>query len=61
VRARSAAIVRRQVALVLLGKPEIADAWRSDILEHALDAAVVRAIEVVRTRGAPLLPQRRAA
>lgn len=60
VRARSAAIVERQVELALLGSPHVA-AWRTDVLEQALEATVVRAIDVLRTRGAAATPRRQAA
>lgn len=61
VRARSASIVRRQVELVLLSQGDIAASWRVRVLEQALDAAVVRAIEVIRTRSVVTAPRRQAA
>jgi hypothetical protein len=50
VRARSAGIVRRQVELVLLERPELAATTRLRIQTEAHDLAVVRAIDVMRTR-----------
>lgn len=61
VRARGAAIVRRQVDLVLLSRPQLAEASRARITTEALDLAVVRAIEVLRTRSAVQPVLRRAA
>ena len=50
VRARSAGIVRKQVELVLLAKPDLAPKTRLRIQIEAHDLAVVRAIDVMRTR-----------
>lgn len=61
VRARSAAIVRRQVELVLLSRPQLAAASQARIRAEALDLAVVRAIDVMRTRSAVQPAVRRAA
>lgn len=61
VRARSAGIVRRQVDLVLLSRGDVAESSRTRILEQALEAAVVRTIDVVRTRSVVAAPRRQAA
>lgn len=61
VRARSAPIVRRQVELVLVSQPDVVASRRSRVVEQALDAAVVRAIEVMRTRSAVPVARRQAA
>ncbi len=61
VRVRSAAIVGRQVELVLLSHPAVAHVSRFQILELALEAAVVRAIDVLRTRSVAAAPRRKAA
>jgi hypothetical protein len=50
VRARSARIVRRQVDLVVLSRPELSATTHARINEDALELAVVRAVEVMRTR-----------
>jgi hypothetical protein len=61
VRARSAGIVRRQVELVLLGRPELSTPTRIRIHTEAHDLAVVRAIDVMRTRAVTQPALRRAA
>jgi hypothetical protein len=61
VRARGAAIVRRQVELVLLSHPETSAVSRVQVLELALEAAVVRAVDVLRTRSVMPAPRRQAA
>jgi hypothetical protein len=61
VRARSAAIVRRQVDLILLSHPDTSAVSRVQVLELALEAAVVRAVDVLRTRSVMPVPRRQAA
>jgi hypothetical protein len=61
VRARSAGIVRHQVELVLLGRPELKATSHIRITQDALELAVVRAVEVMRTRRVAQPALRRAA